>query len=166
MAPVNTNFALFNNSQWRTLLLAGTVFAFGAVLTEARASTRWETLEAIHTVENPSNRQSPGPCGELGAYQFRLDTWRMYSHRPFSEALDRRSSDEVAVRHYDWLKATLERAGFEASVYNIALAWNAGVGAVTSGRIPASSRDYASRVSNIAAELQVRALQQVFADAH
>ena len=83
----------------------------------------------------------------------------MYSRRAFNEALDRRRSDEVAVRHYDWLKTSLERNGLEATVYNIALAWNAGIGAVVSGRVPAVSRDYASRVENIALELRSRQRQ-------
>jgi len=147
----------------RALFLTGAVCTFVWPHSEARASTRWETLEAIHAIENPSDRQSPGPCGELGAYQFRLDTWRMYSPRPFSEALDRRRSDEVAVRHYDWLKSALERNGLESSIYNIAMAWNAGIGAVVSGRVPAVSRDYAERVENIAVEL--RKHQQQLADA-
>jgi len=137
----------------------GAVGLFVGLHAEARASSRWETLEAIHSVENPFDRQTPGPCGELGAYQFRQDTWRMYSHRAFNEALDRRYSDEVAVRHYDWLKATLERNGLEASIYNIALAWNAGIGAVVNGRAPASSRDYATRVENIAVDLHSRQLR-------
>ena len=146
------------------LFLAGSAIAVGSLYSEARASTRWETLEAIHWVENPYNLRTPGPCGELGAYQFRPETWRMHTRLPFREALDRSRSDEVAVLHYDWLKAALERKGLEASVYNIALAWNAGLGAVISGRAPAVSRDYAARVENIALEL--RAHQQQLADAH
>lgn len=147
----------------RVMGLMGFVFLFSCLFSEVRATTRWETLEAIHWVENPRNRQTPGPCGELGAYQFRAETWRMYTSRPFSEALDRHRSDEVAVRHYDWLKAALERNGVEASVYNIALAWNAGVSAVVNGRIPSTSQEYASRVQNIATELRTR--QEQLADA-
>jgi hypothetical protein len=177
MARVNTPLPLAFNSAFalgaeparsgrvrRVAGLLGLAFAFGCLFSEARATTRWETLEAIHCVENPRNRQTPGPCGELGAYQFRADTWRMYTRRPFSEALDRRRSDEVAVRHYDWLKASLERNGLEASVYNIALAWNAGIGAVVNGRAPSVSHEYATRVQNIAAELRSR--QEQLADAH
>lgn len=177
MARVNTPLPLAINSALalgarpvrsgrvrRAAGLLGLALAFSCLCGEVRATTRWETLEAIHWVENPRNRQTPGPCGELGAYQFRADTWRMYTSRPFSEALDRRRSDEVAVRHYDWLKASLERNGVEASVYNIALAWNAGVGAVVKGRAPSVSHEYAARVQNIAAELRSR--QQQLADAH
>jgi len=161
-APVKTN-----PSDTRTLTARPAVrrVIFGAfammgmallALTPARAAERWETLQAIHCIENPDNRQTPGPCGELGAYQFRSETWRMYSRRPFSEALDRKCSDEIAVRHYEWIKSGLARGGVAPTVYNIALAWNAGVSAVVSDRIPASSRDYAARVSNVAAELRSR----------
>jgi hypothetical protein len=122
----------------------------------ARATERWETLQAIHSVENPNNSQSPGPCGELGAYQFRAETWRMHSRRPFDAALDRRYSDEVAVLHYEWIKSGLLRSGVPPTVYNIAMAWNAGVSAVVRDDAPASSRDYAARVNNLAAELRSR----------
>ena len=128
---------------------------------KAGAASRWETLEAIHAVENPSNSARPGRFGELGAYQFRATTWRMYTKRPFAEATNRQSSDEVAVRHYEWLKTTLARAGVEPSTYNIALAWNAGANAVITGRIPSSSRDYATRVDNVAATLTQNARSQV-----
>jgi hypothetical protein len=126
--------------------------AFSPV-TKVEAASRWETLEAIHAVENPSNSPRPGRFGELGAYQFRASTWRMYTRRPFSEATNRQSSDEVAVRHYEWLKTTLAGAGVEPSTYNIALAWNAGATAVITGRVPSSSHDYASRVDNLATAL-------------
>ena len=165
MARMNKTTPNINgHARWNTLLLAGVAITLGGLFSrEARASIRWETLEAIHAIENPYNRSAPGPCGELGAYQFRLDTWRMHSRRPFNEALDRHCSDEVAVRHYDWLKGALERKGLESSIYNIALAWNAGLGAVMSGRVPAVSRDYATRVENIATELHSR--QRQLADA-
>jgi hypothetical protein len=147
-------------------MIAGAVIVFGTVFNEARATGRWETLEAIHSIENPMNVREPGRYGELGAYQFRAETWRRYTRLPFERALDRSCSDEVAVQHYEWLKAGLERNGIEASVYNIALAWNAGIGAVLRGRVPAASRDYATRVENIATELQARAPRLEVAFAH
>jgi hypothetical protein len=126
------------------------------VTTGGFAATRWETLEAIHYVENPQNSSRAGRYGELGAYQFRPETWRMHSTRPFNEALDRKSSDEVAVRHYEWIKAGLVRAGIEPTTYNIALAWNAGVASVVNAHVPAASRSYATRVDNIATQLNSR----------
>ena len=137
---------------WWMVAAAALLFAPAA----SYAATRWETLEAIHCVENPKNSPLAGSFGELGAYQFRPTTWQMHSTRPFSEALDRQRSDEVAVRHYEWIKAALERAGIEPTVYNIALAWNAGIASVVNRRVPASSRDYASRVTNIATQLRAR----------
>lgn len=134
--------------------------AFGALalvlffsVAAARAAGRWATLEAIHHLENPRNLTRPGPFGELGAYQFRITTWRLHTTIPFSQALDRRTSDIIAVQHYEWLKGKLEAAGKPATPYNIALAWNGGVTAAISGRAPRVAHNYAQRAANLAAVL-------------
>lgn len=132
--------------------LAALLFALLASVTSAYASSRWATLEAIHKLENPLNLSRPGRHGELGAYQFRSSTWRMHTSVPFNRALDRDTSDVVAVKHYEWLKRGLEAAGVRATPYNIALAWNGGLGAVISGRSPSIAHDYARRAANLAAE--------------
>lgn len=119
-----------------------------------RASERWATLEAIHQLENPRDSAQPGLLGELGPYQFREQTWRLYTRAPFTRALDRRSSDAVAVRHYDWLKCELERRGVEVSPYRIALAWNGGIGAALRDHPSAAAVDYATRAANLAAEFE------------
>ena len=119
-----------------------------------RAADRWETLQAIHLIENPRNSAQPGAHGELGAYQFRRSTWGMHTRRPFRQALNRTQADSVALVHYDWICAQLQRRGVPVTTYNIALTWNAGIGSVTSGRVPSSSRQYAQRVVNIARELK------------
>lgn len=119
-------------------------------LSSGHASVRWATLEAIHQLENPRNVKRPGPCGELGAYQFRASTWRMHTTTPFERALDRRISDLVATRHYEWLKRGLEQARLPASPYNIALAWNGGLKAAIAGRSPLAAREYAGRAANLA----------------
>ena len=135
----------------------GVLFVVLSVLAPAgRAASRWVTLEAIHQIENPRNLTRPGRFGELGPYQFRAATWARHTRRPFSDALDRRWADEVAVRHYDWLCERLAQNGLEPSPYNVALAWNAGLGATVRGRAPRSSHVYASRVGSIAAELHAR----------
>jgi hypothetical protein len=118
-----------------------------------RASERWETLEAIHWIENPRNSVQPGPRGELGAYQFRETTWRQYTTLPFARAVERPVSDAVAVKHYEWLKRCLVRNGVEPTPYNIAVAWNAGIAAAVRGSVQGSTRDYAERVTNIAQSL-------------
>ena len=122
------------------------------------ASERWATLQAIHLLENPYDTDRPGSLGELGAYQFREQTWKMHTSAPFSLALDRRVSDAVAVKHYNWLKGELERRGLEATPYRIALAWNAGLGASLSARPSQAAVDYATRVASLAADLHRREL--------
>ncbi|MSU49266.1 MAG: hypothetical protein EXS37_09310 [Opitutus sp.] len=117
----------------------------------AFASSRSATLEAIHELENPRNLTRPGPRGELGAYQFRVSTWRMHTSAPFSQALDRRTSDIIAVQHYEWLKTRLEAARMTPTPYNIALAWNGGLNAAVTGRSPRVAHQYAQRASNLAA---------------
>jgi len=123
------------------LLLAFTI--------EARADDRWETLRAINWVENPTNHTRAGKFGELGPYQFRSGTWRMHTRRPFSQAIQREAADEVAVLHYEWIKANLEKAGVDGSPFNIAMAWNSGVNNVIKGRAPSVSFNYAQRVVNL-----------------
>ncbi len=131
-------------------ILAAAAFVLAG---RAMATERWATLEAIHQIENPRNTEEPGRYGELGPYQFRERTWRMHTLAPFSGAVDRRLSDAVAVKHYDWLCSQLALRGVPVSPYSIALAWNAGVRAVVNPNPPASAVDYASRAANIAAEL-------------
>lgn len=130
------------------LLLLLTTIGCG-LLPRAMASDRWETLRAINWVENPTNHLRYGPKGELGPYQFRHGTWRMHSRKPFTQATDRATADEVAVIHYEWIKRQLADAGVEPSAFNIALAWNCGVNAVISGRAPTVSYRYAERVTNL-----------------
>jgi hypothetical protein len=127
---------------------------FGTVL-RAEAPSRWAVLEAIHKLENPQNSPKPGRHGELGAYQFRSMTWRMHTSVPFQRAINRETSDVVAVKHYEWIKRGLEEARVPATPYNIALAWNGGLGAVISGRSPRIAHDYAQRATNLASSYEL-----------
>jgi hypothetical protein len=113
------------------------------------ASERAETLRAINWVENPTNHTRRGSRGELGPYQFMPQTWRLHTRAPFSQAVVREQADAIAAKHYEWLKDGLRDAGIDPNPYNIALAWNCGLGAVKSGRIPAVSYGYAERVQNL-----------------
>lgn len=135
------------------LLLVVSVFGFTIV---AKGSDRWETLRAINWVENPTNQTTVGRFGELGPYQFRPTTWRMHTQKPFRQAIQREVADEVAIRHYEWIKRTFEQAGVEPNVFNIAMAWNCGVNAVIAGRAPAVSYNYAQRVANLVETLKQR----------
>jgi len=122
----------------------------------AEASDRWETLRAINWVENPTNHTRRGAFGELGPYQFRPQTWRMHTRKPFEWAVERVHADEVAVKHYEWLRRELQEAGIDPSPYNIALAWNSGLTSVISGRVPRVTYDYANRVANLVAQQKAR----------
>ncbi len=134
---------------------------FGFLAAAASAADRWETLQAIHWVENPTESTQPGKYGELGAYQFRRATWQMHTTEPFHLANHRPTADKVAVEHYEWLKRGLVRNGLAPTSYNIAMAWNAGLTAVVKGRAPAASRNYASRVTNLVGDLKARQLASV-----
>ena len=127
-------------------MLMVTVLAFTI---KAGASDRWETLRAINCVENPTNQTQVGRFGELGPYQFRPATWRMHTDKPFRLAVQRTTADEVAIKHYEWIKHMFEKAGVEPSAFNIAMAWNCGVEAVISGRVPTVTYAYAQRVTNL-----------------
>jgi hypothetical protein len=131
---------------------AALLVAFAAP--QARASERWATLEAIHQLENPNNSTRPGPCGELGPYQFREVVWRMHSSAPFRRALDRGAADVVAVKHYEWIRAQLLNHGIEPTPYLVALAWNGGIGAALASRPPPAAVDYATRAASLTAQFQ------------
>lgn len=131
--------------------LALGLFAMPAVSLLSAAS-REATLRAIHEIENPRNLSTPGPRGELGAYQFRYATWKMHTDIPFYRAVDKSVSDTIAVKHYEWLRRGLERARLPASAYNIALAWNSGLAATVSGKSPRPAHRYADRARNLAAD--------------
>lgn len=115
----------------------------------AWADDRWETLRAINWVENPTNHTRMGRFGELGPYQFRAGTWRMHTKKSFQLANQREAADEVAIKHYDWIKRNLEQAGLDTSPFNIAMAWNTGVNNVVNGRVPGVTYNYAQRVTNL-----------------
>lgn len=139
-------------------LILATIFAFTI---KAKAGDRWETLRAINLVENPTNQTHVGRFGELGPYQFRPATWRMHTDKPFRLAVQREAADEVAVKHYNWIKRSLEQANVHASAFNIAMAWNCGLETVLRGRAPAASYDYAQRVANLIEISQEPSVQPV-----
>jgi hypothetical protein len=148
------------NRQLKTILFLVSVLGFASA---AGADDRWETLRAINWVENPTNHTRMGRFGELGPYQFRSSTWKMHTKRPFSQATHREAADEVAVKHYEWIKRTLAEAGVDANAYNIAMAWNCGVNNVLKGRVPAVSYDYASRVTNLVQSIKQQSATRVAA---
>jgi len=114
-------------------------------------------LYAVRQVESGNHYDCPpGRAGELGAYQFKREVWAKYTRSSFAQA-QTSLSDEVAARHYDWIVGQLRARGIPANSWNMAAVWNSGLGAVTSRRVPATTRDYASRVTNLVQdEIRVR----------
>jgi soluble lytic murein transglycosylase-like protein len=107
-------------------------------------------LWAIREVETGNNPRAIGRLGERGAYQFRRHTWQQIAEgRPFHLA-HTAEADTVARRFLRRLEDGLASAGLAPTAYNLALAWNAGLGRVVSGNIPRASIDYAARVSRLA----------------
>lgn len=79
----------------------------------------------------------------------------MHTSVPFQQAVDRTTSDAIAVKHYEWIKRGLEAARVPATPYYIALAWNSGLTATVSGRSPRIAHDYAQRALNLATAIEV-----------
>lgn len=140
----------------RLIILISLLASLLGLLPAAGAAERWETLRAINWVENPTNQTRPGSFGELGPYQFRQMTWRMHTKVPFSQAVNRAHADVVAVKHYEWIKRGLIGAGIDPSPFNIAMAWNCGLGAVIAGRVPTVTYRYAEQVTNLVESFQQR----------
>ena len=111
-------------------------------------------LEVLHSLENPNNVTRVGRRGELGPYQFRPATWRMHTSKPFSQANDHATASEIATLHCDWLRRGLQKRGLEPTVYNLALAWNAGLDATIKGRATGQSHRYAQRAHNLWTDLR------------
>lgn len=146
IAPVKTTLAS-HLRLWRAA--SALVLAWLVSMATARADEREAFLAAIHHLENPRDLTRPGAHGELGAYQFRSTTWQMHTAIPFRQALNRATSDAVAIKHYEWIKQRLEVARVPATDYNIALAWNGGVSAAVRGRAPVAAHKYAQRAVNL-----------------
>lgn len=133
----------------RLLIVLLLCSVLGASASASSPAERAETLRAINWVENPTNHTRRGSKGELGPYQFRPQTWRLHTGKSFQLAVVREHADEVAVKHYEWIKDGLREAGIEPTPFNIALAWNSGLGAVQRGKVPTVSYHYAERVANL-----------------
>lgn len=116
---------------------------------EAVDTERETFLRAVAEVETGGNARAIGRRGERGMFQFTRTTWRLHTRRAFADAHIPSVSFDVAARHYDWLYDGLLRNGRTPTPYLMAAAWNAGLGRVVSGQLPRSSRDYATRVTNI-----------------
>ncbi len=137
--------------------LLSSVASAQADFVHAAPQAELDFLSAVRQVESGDRYDCPpGRAGELGAYQFRREVWSRYTQAAFTQA-QTSVADEVAARHYAWIASQLEARGIAVSPWNLAVAWNGGIGTVGSRRIPRATRDYADRVVNLvqdAAELR------------
>jgi type VI protein secretion system component VasK len=106
-------------------------------------------LCAIAQVEGNSTT-AIGKYGERSRYQFTGATWHSYSSMSFTsasctDAISLAEQQHVAEKHLAWLQKNLPRP----TVKRLAMAWNAGRGAVMRGEISAATKDYAERVHNL-----------------
>jgi hypothetical protein len=135
---------------------AGLLLLFFGISAQLFASDRGEILVAIHMVENPTDSVRLGSKGELGPYQFLPTTWQMHTDKPFYLAANRQEADLIAQKHFDWITKGLERNGVVVTAYSIALVWNAGLSATIRGKVPRSSRNYATRVENTVLSMKAK----------
>lgn len=108
-----------------------------------------ELLKSIAQVEG-AKLGKVGKYGERGPFQFLKIVWKKHSKMPFTFASE--SSEDayienvnVGLAHIKWIRTQIENP----TEYRVALAWNAGVGAVNRGTFKNRSYNYAVRVMNI-----------------
>ena len=104
-------------------------------------------LTATRAIENWNGHD--GAAGELGPYQVLPATWRQHmGDLPASWARQEGWGRECARRHVEWLQERLQASRIDANAFNLALAYNAGIGAVKRGQAPVVAYQHADRVRN------------------
>lgn len=120
-------------------------------------------VEAIIVVESQGNANRVGSHGERGLMQIRLTTWREVTQKmfgapqPFQHAFDGALNRRVGHAYLAQLQAQLRqhRADWQADERTLLIAaYNAGPTLLAQKnfdlhKLPASTRDYVERVSNI-----------------
>lgn len=119
------------------------LFFLLAGLCHAEVVDRTKLLCAVVVVEATPGR---GANGELGPYQLTRGVWARHSALRFNLANAKGvEGDRVALAHLAWLQTHVDNP----TPYRLALAWNAGLGAVQRNSFSDSSVDYAHRVRNV-----------------
>lgn len=106
-------------------------------------------LRAIALVESGADPRAVGAHGERGQFQM----------SPAVVASCGGHGEREAARHLHWLERQLAAKGVALLPFNLALAWNAGASAATSGRAPISSYEYARRVESTMERLKQEGVQ-------
>ncbi len=81
-----------------------------------------------------------------GKYALSFSAWRGVTSLPYDSARIPAIGTRMAYRHLDWLRNALKRQGIAPTPYVLAGCWRSGLTRWTSGKAPASHRDYAARV--------------------
>lgn len=95
-------------------------------------------LQALALVESGGDARAVGAAGERGAFQMTpavVASWGGYG--------EREAAKEVRL-----IERTLLHAGIEPTAFHLALAWNAGRGAVLRGQAPVRAYRHAGLVEN------------------
>lgn len=108
-------------------------------------------VEAIRQAED-SKFWQVGRAGERSEFQITRDVWYIWSHLPFECA---------SVIHYQCDARSVALAQVESiyhqilnpSPFRVAVAWNAGIGAVQRGEISDGSINFGHRVKNLYEEM-------------
>ena len=103
----------------------------------------------IRHVERATGSTATGRAGERGPYQLTRAVWSQHTTLPYSLADDEPTARIIAVTHLSWLAEQLAAHGLEATTYNLALAYNAGLTAAVHGRAKERQKAYAQRVTNL-----------------
>lgn len=134
---------MITERQFKVLVLIVLTLCLALVMADGAELNRPALLGSIVMVENTPGR---GRNGELGPYQFTRAVWRQHSTMEFTLANARSvEAERVALAHLHWLEQHVDKP----TPYRLALAWNAGLGAVQRNTFRDSSVDYAKRVLNV-----------------
>lgn len=104
------------------LVLSAPLFALGSAVDHDRL------LGALAKKETGLGWDgTPGPRGELSAWQITAAVWAQHSREPFATAArDAGKARAVALQHLRWLAGRIERAGHAATPERLATCWHYG----------------------------------------
>jgi len=133
--------------------LISTGFAAGSISVPLPKPASDEILlAAIAEVETGNNSAVLGHYGERTRLQILPDTWRRFSHLPFSaSAANRAETDRVARAYLASIRERLRSRGLPETPFFIAAGWNAGPGWKT---LSSGTVSYAERVANLVEAMQ------------
>ena len=104
-------------------------------------------LDSIRQVEDWDGKD--GKAGERGPYQFTRAAWEETTRLPFVMARHETTARAVAAVRVRKIMRQLAQHGWDVEPYEIGLAWNAGLTALWTRRVPQRCYEYAKHVENL-----------------